>query len=57
MMVRSARTQVMGSVLYEVMTVGIYPQAAVLALFMVIITFAGIFLAVWAAGTDALKKA
>ena len=55
-MVRSVRTQVMGSVLYDVMTLGIYPQAAVLALLMVVITFVGMFIAVWAAGLDSLKK-
>ena len=56
LMVRSVRTQVMGSVLYDVMTLGIYPQAAVLALLMVTITFIGMFVAVWAAGLDSLKK-
>jgi iron(III) transport system permease protein len=50
LMVRSARTQVIGSVMYDVWTGGIYAEVAVLALIMVVVTVAGVMLAVWAGG-------
>ena len=56
MMVRSARTQVIGSVMYDVWTGGIYSQVAVLAIIMVIVTFIGVAIAVGVAGTETLKK-
>jgi iron(III) transport system permease protein len=56
MMVRSARTQVIGSVMYDVWTGGVYPQVAVLALVMVVVTLFGVLAAVWVGGTDTLKQ-
>lgn len=56
MMVRSVRTQVVGSVMYDVWTGGVYPQVAVLALVMVIVTLFGVMAAVWIGGTEALKR-
>jgi iron(III) transport system permease protein len=55
MMVRSARTQVIGSVLYEALIGGIYPQVAVLALIMVVVTIIGVAVASWAGGSSALE--
>lgn len=54
LMVRSVRTQVMGSILYETLVGGIYPQVAVIALIMVVVTlfFVAIVLAV--GGSNAL---
>ncbi len=56
MMVRSTRTQVIGSVMYDVWTGGTYPPVAVLALLMVLVTVIGVAAAVWAGGTDSLKR-
>ncbi|WP_206996868.1 ABC transporter permease [Trinickia mobilis] len=56
LMVRSARTQVIGSVMYDVWTGGVYPEVAVLALVMVVVTVIGVLTAVWIGGTDSLKK-
>ena len=56
LMVRSARTQVIGSVMYDVWTGGVYSEVAVLALIMVLVTVIGVMIAVWIGGTDSLKK-
>lgn len=56
LMVRSARTQVIGSVMYDVWTGGVYSEVAVLALVMVVVTVIGVMIAVWIGGTDSLKK-
>ncbi len=56
MMVRSVRTQVVGSVMYDVLTGGVYGQVAVLALVMVVVTAVGVSLTLWVAGADALKR-
>ncbi len=56
LMVRSARTEVIGSVMYDVWTGGVYPEVAVLALVMVVVTVIGVLIAVWIGGTDSLKK-
>lgn len=57
MMVRSIRTQVMGSMMYEIWSSGgVYPQGAVFALIMVVVTLAGVLMATMIAGLDSLKK-
>ena len=56
LMVRSARTQVIGSVMYDVWAGGVYSEVAVLALIMVVVTVAGVVLAGWLGGTDSLQK-
>ena len=56
LMVRSARTQVIGSVMYDVWTGGVYSEVAVLALIMVVVTVIGVMIAIWIGGTDSLKK-
>ena len=56
LMVRSARTQVIGSVMYDVWTGGVYPEVAVLALVMVGVTVIGVLIAAWVGGTDSLKR-
>ena len=56
MMVRSVRTQVVGSVMYDVLTGGVYAQVAVLSIIMVVVTIIGVFLAMWFGGTESLKK-
>lgn len=52
LMVRSARTQVIGSVMYDVWAGGVYSQVAVLALIMVVVTVIGVVIAGWMGGTD-----
>lgn len=52
LMVRSARTQVIGSVMYDVWAGGVYSQVAVLALIMVVVTVIGVCIAGWLGGTD-----
>lgn len=56
LMVRSARTQVIGSVMYDVWAGGIYSQVAVLALIMVVVTVIGVCIAGWLGGTDPTKQ-
>ena len=56
LMVRSARTQVIGSVMYDVWTGGVYSEVAVLALIMVLVTVIGVMIAVWIGGSESLKK-
>lgn len=56
LMVRSARTQVIGSVMYDVWSGGIYSEVAVLALIMVAVTIVGVVLAGWLGGTDSVQK-
>jgi iron(III) transport system permease protein len=56
LMVRSARTQVIGSVMYDVWTGGVYSEVAVLALIMVLVTVVGVMVAVWIGGSESLKK-
>ncbi|MBU3737897.1 MAG: iron ABC transporter permease [Rhodoferax sp.] len=56
LMVRSARTQVIGSVMYDVWAGGVYAEVAVLALIMVAVTVLGVALALWSGGSDSLKK-
>ena len=56
LMVRSARTQVIGSVMYDVWAGGIYSQVAVLALIMVVVTVVGVCIAVWLGGTDPTQQ-
>lgn len=52
LMVRSARTQVIGSVMYDVWAGGVYSQVAVLALIMVVVTVIGVVIAGWMGGTE-----
>lgn len=54
-MVRSARTNVLGAELYEAYRVGLYPQVAVVALIMVAVTAAGVAIALVFGGSAALK--
>lgn len=56
LMVRSARTQVIGSVMYDVWAGGIYSQVAVLALIMVVVTVIGVCIAGWMGGTDPTQQ-
>ena len=56
LMVRSARTQVIGSVMYDVWSGGIYSQVAVLALIMVVVTIVGVCIAGWMGGTDSAQQ-
>ena len=56
LMVRSPRNQVIGSVLYDVWNGGGYPQVAVLALIMTVVTLFGVVVAVWIGGADSLRK-
>lgn len=56
LMVRSARTQVIGSVMYDVWAGGIYSQVAVLALIMVVVTVIGVCIAGWMGGADAAQQ-
>ena len=56
LMVRSARTQVIGSVMYDVWAGGIYSQVAVLALIMVVVTVIGVCIAGCLGGTDPTQQ-
>ena len=56
LMVRSARTQVIGSVMYDVWTGGVYAEVAVLAIIMVVVTIFGVALALLVGGKDSLTK-
>jgi iron(III) transport system permease protein len=56
LMLRSARTQVMGTVLYEYWTSGTYPQVAAIALVMVAVTTVGVVLALVAGGSRSLTR-
>jgi iron(III) transport system permease protein len=54
-LVKSASTQVIGSVLYDQYVGGSYPNVAVLALIMMAITALGVLLMIAAGGTEVLK--
>ncbi|MBP6849973.1 MAG: iron ABC transporter permease [Rhodoferax sp.] len=56
LMVRSARTQVIGSVMYDVWAGGVYAEVAVLALIMVVVTVIGVLIAGWLGGADTVQK-
>jgi iron(III) transport system permease protein len=56
LMVRSARTQVIGSVMYDIYTGGSFGEVAVLAIVMVIVTVIGVMLAMLVGGKDSLNK-
>jgi iron(III) transport system permease protein len=56
LMVRSARTQVIGSVMYDVWAGGVFSEVAVLALIMVVVTVLGVLLAGLLGGTDSLQR-
>lgn len=56
LMVRSVRTQVMGTVVLDTWTSGIYPQVAALSLLMAAVTFLGVVTALWVGGSDALRR-
>lgn len=56
LMVRSARTQVIGSVMYDVWAGGVYSQVAVLALIMVVVTVIGVCIAGWMGGADSAQQ-
>jgi iron(III) transport system permease protein len=54
LMVRGAGTQVMGTILYDLWVGGLYPQVAVVALVMVVVTTLGVVLAFRLGGSKAL---
>ena len=56
LMVRSARTQVIGSVMYDVWAGGVFSEVAVLALIMVVVTVLGVLLAGLLGGSDSLQR-
>jgi iron(III) transport system permease protein len=56
LLVRSATTQVMGSVLYDYYANGIYPLVACIALAMTLVTALGVILAVALGGSDIFNK-
>lgn len=56
LMVRSARTQVIGSVMYDVWSSGVYAEVAVLALIMVVVTVIGVMLAAWLGGAEVARN-
>lgn len=56
LMVRSAQTQVMGTVLYDFWSSGTYGEVAAMALLMVVVTTLGVALAMWIAGRDVLER-
>jgi iron(III) transport system permease protein len=56
LMVRSARTQVIGSVMYDVWSSGVYAEVAVLALIMVVVTVVGVMLAAWLGGAEVTRN-
>jgi iron(III) transport system permease protein len=56
LMVRSARTQVIGSVMYDVWAGGVYSQVAVLALIMVVVTVIGVCIAALLGGADPTQQ-
>ena len=53
MFVRSTRTQVLGTLLYDEWTQGSYPMVAVMSLIMSAVTAAGLVIAVWVGGREA----
>lgn len=56
LLVRSATTQVMGTILYDYYGNASYPPVACIALIMVAVTAAGVALALAAGGADAFRK-
>lgn len=56
MMVRTARTPVLGTLLFDYYTTGLYPHVAVVALLMVVVTTAGVGLALALGGRTALEN-
>jgi iron(III) transport system permease protein len=56
LLVRSATTQVMGTILFDYYTNGSYPLVAAIALVMTFITACGVLVALIFGGTDALGK-
>ena len=56
LMVRSARTQVIGSVMYDVYSGGSFGEVAVLAIVMVAVTVLGVAAAMIVGGRDSLSK-
>lgn len=56
MFVRSARTQVLGTLLYQQWTHGSYPMVAAVSLIMSAVTAAGLLLAVWLGGRRTLDS-
>lgn len=55
-LIRSRRTQVMGTVLYDLWTFGSYAETAVMAVVMCVITFAAVALALALGGSSSLGK-
>src|SRR5690606_5620245 len=54
LMIATPGVQTIGTLLYDYYTSGIYPQVAVLALLMVVVTFVGVALSVLVGGRKAL---
>lgn len=56
LLVRAPTTQVMGTILFDYWTNGSYPTVAAIALIMTLVTSAGVFAAMAAAGSDIFDK-
>ncbi|MBF0673365.1 MAG: iron ABC transporter permease [Salinibacterium sp.] len=56
MFVRSTRTQVLGTLLYDQWSRGSYPMVATVSIIMSIVTAVGLFIAVRAGGRDTLQR-
>ena len=56
LLVRATNVQVMGTVLYDYYGSGLYPQVACVALIMIGVTAAGVFVAILISGSDVFSK-
>lgn len=56
MFVRSTRTQVLGTLLYDQWSRGSYPMVATVSIIMSVVTAVGLFIAVRAGGKDTLQR-
>ena len=56
LLVRGSQTQVMGTILYDYYENGTYPLVACISLVMVLVTGAGVAVAVLLGGSDAFKR-
>lgn len=56
LMVRSANTKVLGTMLYEAFSFGLFPQVATIALVMVVVTMIGVSFAMLVGGRDAIRR-
>ncbi|GAA1866940.1 iron ABC transporter permease [Pseudonocardia ailaonensis] len=56
LMVRSVRTRVLGTALAEAYEFGLYPKVAVVALVMVVVTMAGVLIALALGGKESIRR-